>query len=77
MVRWIAVFVAMTLVDAVWALYTRAIAQSRRSAAATYAALIIVLGGFTTTSYVHDLTLLIPAAAGAFAGTWLTAGKKP
>jgi hypothetical protein len=38
--------------------------------AATWAAMVIVLGAFIVVSYVHDKRLIIPAAIGAFIGTY-------
>lgn len=75
MLRWLTIFLVVAATDVVWAKYTAAIARKERRAASLHAVLIIVFGGFVTTSYVHDLWLLVPAGAGAFFGTWITVRK--
>lgn len=70
------VFIAMFALDFVWARYTFAMTQKRAGAAATYSAVIIGLGGASTINYVSDHWMLIPAAAGAFAGTWLAVERQ-
>lgn len=76
MLAWVSVFSAVALMDIVYARYTHAVAQSQRAPASFFAVLIILTTGFATTSYVQDTMLLIPAAAGAFVGTWITVGRK-
>jgi uncharacterized membrane protein YfcA len=66
------VFAAMTALDFVFAEYTRATADRHAIKASLWASTIIVLTGFVTTSYVENHWLMIPAAIGAFAGTWLS-----
>ena len=75
MFHWLTIFLIVAATDVVWAKYTAAIAQKRKFAASWSAVLIIVFGGFTMTSYVQDIWLLIPAGAGAFFGTWITVRK--
>ena len=69
------VFLSTAVADVVWARYTLAVTAKATWQAATWSALIIVLGGFNVTQYVHDWRNIIPAAAGAFAGTWLAVRK--
>jgi hypothetical protein len=64
------VFVAMFLMDFVWARYTAAIARQYAHAASSWAVFIILLSGYVTTSYVGNPWLLVPAGFGAYAGTW-------
>lgn len=63
-------FLAMFVMDFVWAKYTTAIAEKRAMPAASWAILITLLSGYVITSYVNDPWMLAPAAAGAFAGTY-------
>lgn len=66
------VFLAMTALDFVYAEWAKACADRRPMAASLYAALLILLAGYVTRSYVEDAWMLIPACLGAFAGTWLS-----
>ncbi len=70
--KWLAVFLAVTVADAAWSYYIRAAAERRPLAAGTSAVAILVIGGFTTLAYVHDPRYLLPAGLGAFVGTYLT-----
>ena len=64
-------FVGMFALDFVCERYTRAVTERRTIAAATTAALMIVFSGTTVLSYVGRPLMLIPAAAGAFCGTYV------
>lgn len=64
------VFAAMFALDFVWAVYTQACANGTALSASFYAVGIIVLSGTAQIGYVTDYWLLIPAAAGAFLGTF-------
>lgn len=66
----VSVFAALFALDFVWSRYTRALNVSSAVIAANYAVAIILLGGFSIVSYTTNHWLLIPAAAGAWAGTW-------
>lgn len=71
MMATLTVFLSMLMLDFVWAVYTRAVAEKRPSLASTCASAIIVLSGTAAIGYVNDPWMLIPAAAGAFVGTFL------
>lgn len=64
------VFLAMTALDFVWAFYTRAVARGHALKGALYASGIICLTGTAQIGYTHNPFLLIPAALGAFLGTY-------
>jgi hypothetical protein len=70
--QWLLVFAAIFLLDFVYARYNLATAQKRMWASAHYAAIIILLGGFGAVSYTQDPFLLIPAAGGAWCGTFMS-----
>jgi hypothetical protein len=65
------VFVAMFALDFVWAFYTKAIQRHAATAAASWAVGIILFSGFSQIAYTHEPWLLLPAALGAFAGTFI------
>lgn len=64
------VFAATFALDYVWAYYTRAVQRHAALPAAWWAFGIIILGGVGQIGYVNDPWLLLPAGAGAFAGTF-------
>jgi len=66
------VFAAMTILDFVWAEYTKAVAERRTIMASALSSALILLSGFVAISYVGDHEMLAPAAIGAFSGTWLS-----
>lgn len=69
--RGLAVALATGVSDFIWAHYISAIAGGERLAAANWGAVVIVLGAFIVVSYVSDRRLIIPAAIGAWIGTYL------
>lgn len=69
---YIAVFFGMTLLDFVYAEYTKAAADRHVHTSSTYATCLIVITGLVTSEYVNDRSLLIPAAAGAYVGTYIS-----
>jgi hypothetical protein len=70
-VKALAVFAMVFGLDLVWARYTIAVAARRPMAASLYAAFIFSVGGLTTMAYMTDKWMLVPAALGAFAGTYV------
>jgi hypothetical protein len=67
---WIAVFVGLVVLDIIWVGYTKSLQKHTPVKSGLWAAIMITVSGFVTISYVGDHSLLIPAAAGAFVGTW-------
>jgi hypothetical protein len=66
----IATFVAMAALDYVWAYYQRAVTQKAPVRAAQLSAMLIVLNAGVVLSYADDHWMILPAAAGAFIGTY-------
>lgn len=62
---------ATVLSDYIWARYVGHIADGSPVTAAHFGALVIVLGAFIVVSYVNDKRLILPAAIGAWVGTYL------
>lgn len=69
--EWVIVFGAMFALDFVWAHYTRAVQSHRALAAAWWAVAILIFNGIAQIAYIHDPWMLLPAALGAFGGTYL------
>lgn len=69
---YILVFLAMVGVDFAYAEWAKACADRRTFWASSMAAVMIVLSGYVTTNYVSNPWMLVSAALGAFAGTWLS-----
>lgn len=72
MITAILVFLSVALVDVFWTRYFQSVAEKGATKAGLYSSLIILIGAFSTRSYVHDGWLVIPAALGAFVGTYFT-----
>lgn len=66
------VFFAVAIIDVFWAKYSIAVREFNAIQGGIFSAVIILFGGYTTRAYVHDGLLIIPAALGAFAGTYAT-----
>lgn len=70
-VRFVSVFIAVTISDFIWTKYISSISQSASLGAACWGVVVIVLGAYVTVSYVEDKRLIAAAALGAFVGTYL------
>lgn len=64
------VFAAMFALDFVWIFFTKAIQRHAPFAAANWAVVVLGCNGVAQIGYVNDPWLLLPAAAGAFGGTY-------
>jgi hypothetical protein len=69
--RGIAVFLGTFISDYVWAKYIASITTATPFVASVWATITIVMGAFVVLSYVHDKRMIVPAAIGAFVGTYL------
>lgn len=67
-------FVTMFTLDYLWVGYTRALVAKRSLGAANYALLLFLVGAVNTLAYVAEPTLILPGAAGAWAGTFVASG---
>lgn len=70
MIEWLVAFAAMFVTDVCWAMYVNAAKESPLRAA-WWAVWLFVLGAIAVVGYTTNHWLLIPSAAGAFAGTYL------
>ncbi len=68
----ILIFFATALSDLVWTMWILHTTSLNRWRSSAYSSAIILLGGLTVVSYVSDKRLLVPAAIGAFVGTFIT-----
>ena len=68
----IAVFLAYIVIDALYALYTHAIANERSALAATTGAIMYVLMAYGIKSVVDSFWYVIPLMAGSWIGTYAT-----
>lgn len=64
-------FSAMFLTDLCWAAYIASVKTNSAIAASWWAVALFLLGAVAVLGYTRDRWLLIPAAAGAFLGTWV------
>ena len=64
------IFVAVIILDILWAKYIQHVGEKRPVKAANYAVLLYLLGAFAVTSYVDNPYLLIPASLGSWIGTY-------
>lgn len=69
MMKWFLVFLAVAVMDFVWALYAKATVAGQAVWASSLSVVIILLSGFSTIEYTREWILLIPAGVGAFVGT--------
>lgn len=72
---YVAAFVAMFLLDFVWGKYTANVAKGNRIHASAWASGIVFFNSAVTLSIVGDPWTIIPAALGAFAGTFASMHK--
>lgn len=64
-------FFGMVALDFVWARYVIVLTKKHIAVGGGYAAAIMLLNGVVTLTYVSDPWMILPAAAGAFVGTYL------
>ena len=64
------VFIAMFVLDFAFGFYTRKTSEGAEHSASFWATIILLLNGYVITAYVDDIWLIIPAAIGAYWGTY-------
>ena len=69
------IFTVTAIVDAIWTMYNRAVTANKAFAAAAYSSGIVLAGGITVISYTENHWMILPAAAGAFVGTFFAVKK--
>lgn len=74
--NYVIAFAAMAALDFVWGNYTRNVADGRRVPSALWAAGIVFFNATVTLAYVGDHWTILPAAAGAFVGTYFSVKPK-
>jgi len=72
LVVYVAVFVALLIVDIIWTLYIRSLASGKAFRAGVLSALVYSVSAYSFIEIVKDTYLLAPAALGAFLGTYYT-----
>jgi hypothetical protein len=76
MLGWLLTFTLMLVTDYIWARYTDEVVAKHTHRASLYAVAIIFCGAGTTIMYVEDHWRIIPAAIGAYLGTYLAVRLK-
>ena len=71
MIEILLAFFGMVALDFVWARYTITLIKKHNAISGGYAATIMLLNGIVVVTYVHNPWMILPAAAGAFIGTYL------
>ena len=76
LIKFFTVMISMMLADVCWTKYFMKVADKQALQAGFWGSIIILFGAISTTSYVDDHTLIIPAVIGAFLGTYITVKHK-
>lgn len=76
-IKIILVFFSYVVIDFLWSIYIKTVADHKMFKASVYSALIMLCGGFSVIEYVNNHWLLIPAAIGCFVGTYISKFIKP
>lgn len=71
MILWIEIFLALVIIDILYAVYTKQVMKDRPAYSSLLAAGIYVINAIITINFVIDPWLLIPAGLGAFVGTYI------
>jgi len=72
LLKFLGVFICMTLVDVFFTLYTRRVGQGKAFQSGIFAMVILLFSGYVVISYVEDFRYLIAAMLGSFIGTYAT-----
>jgi hypothetical protein len=74
--KFLGTFVAMAVLDYAWACYTLSVQRRRPGLAGALAGAIVLLNAIVVLSYFDNHWMLVAAACGAFAGTFLSVREK-
>ncbi len=74
--EYIQTFLQMLVLDFLWAVYIRSVAQHAAVKAGVIGSALFILGSLVTISYVHDAWNIVPAALGGFLGTYWSVRRK-
>lgn len=72
MLRLFLVFLASIVIDWIWASYIMYTSKKEAGKAALLSSLIIIIGAFTTVSYLEDKRAIIVMIFGGFIGTYVS-----
>jgi len=67
--QFLGIIVATIVVDIAWTLYFIKIGERKSIESGIWAVVILLLGAFSTISWVHDKTFILAALIGSFIGT--------
>ena len=76
MQQWIAVFVVVAISDWFWARWSSACSKGSPHVASAYSVAIILCSAFAVIEYTNDHWMLIPAALGAYVGTFVAVSRR-
>jgi TRAP-type C4-dicarboxylate transport system permease small subunit len=65
------VFCSLFVCDFAWSYYINNVKEGSAFKAASWALFLFIVGAIGVTTYVHNQWLIIPAAMGAFLGTYV------
>jgi hypothetical protein len=69
------VFTTVAIADLAWTRYNQSVTARAAHRASTWSAVIVILGAVTFFGYVENRWMVIPAALGAYAGTYIAMRK--
>ncbi len=72
MIQFILVFFAMAITDICWTFYLISVEERKSVIAGLWAMALYVFGAYVVSSYVGNKWLILAAALGSFAGTFVT-----
>ena len=71
MLEWVAIFLCLVIIDILYAVYTKQVQKDNPFRSSFLASAIYLINAIVVLGFVNDPWLLIPAALGAFVGTYI------
>jgi len=71
MLSWIQIFLALVIIDLLYAIYTKQVQKDNAIISSLSAAALYIINALVVIGFVKDIWLLIPAGLGAFVGTYI------